>query len=366
MAFNKPMLIDVVSFDATEDQKIIFNVSGGALHKKALVIITERNKPTVVYKQITVDAESNYFILPANTLENNKYYAMTLQIGVEGDWSEKSQSEYFTCFAKPVISIKDIDPSGTSTITSSVHTFVGTYDQENDIIRYYRFRIYNDDNTLFYDSGNVYDKMIAIQVGGMRNENDYSISLEVMSQSGISVQTPKIKFRVKFAKSGIQSQMDIVCDTYSGDVTVRAIAKDQEGILYDYRDGILYETKDLPVFVEHKDNDGDITKWVSLPSDKAVEFLTDDFFVDGFTMQLWFTRSNFTDMLEIAKIICGKENVLIRCGATMIEALCSFNGIQTIYGLPIEQLTSPVNETLRIRIKNCAVTMDYLKGGAIA
>lgn len=366
MAFNKPSLVDVTSFDASEDQQVYFNVTGGDLHTKALITVTERYTPYIIYKQLTLDCESNFFILPADTLENNKYYAMTLQIGDGTNWSERSQSDYFSCFSKPVISIKDVNPDGSTVITSRIYTFTGTYTQKDDPIRYYRYRVYTADGQLFFDSGNVYDTMVAAQVAGFNNETNYSVVLDVLSQSGIGNTTGKIPFRVKYAKSGIESQMDIVCDTISGDVSIRAIIKDQEGVLYDYSNGLLYETEDEPQFVTQKDNDGVDSKWVRIPDGKAILFAADDYFVEGFTLQIWFTRHNLTKTFELCKVFCGTDTILVTIGSTIIEALCSFNGRETIYGLPIEQLDTPVNETLRLTIPDSTLELEYLKGGPVA
>ena len=365
MAFNKPSLVDVTSFDASEDQRVYFNVTGGDLHTKALIIVTERYTPYIIYKQFTVDCESDFFIIPANTLENNKYYAMTLQVGDGTNWSEKSQSDYFSCFSKPAISINDVSTDGSTVITSRIYTFTGTYTQNDDPIRYYRYRVYTQDGQLFFDSGNVYDTMVSAQVAGFANETNYSVVLEVLSQSGIGNSTGRIPVRVKYAKSGIESQMDVVCDPMSGDVSIRAIIKDQEGTLYDYADGLLYETEDDPQFVTYKDNDGVNSRWVQVPADQAILFATDDYFVEGFALQIWFTRQELTKTVEIAKIYCGTDTILFAIGPTMIEALCAFNGRETIYGLPIQQITTPCNETLRVTIENSALNMEYLKGGVI-
>lgn len=365
MAFNKPVLLDIISFDATEAQRIYFNVNGGDLHTKVLVTITERNTPNIIYEQLTLVADHDFFDLAANTLDNNKYYAMVIQIGDGTNWSEKSQSDYFSCFAKPTVSITDVNIDGTTVITKRTYTFTGSYTQPDDPIRYYRFFVYNEDGTLFYDSGNQYSRIISTQVTGFENETNYDIALQVVSQSGIVSETGKIGFRVKYQKTGIESQMNVVCDAYSGDVSIRAIIKDQEGILYDYLDGVLYETEDDPVFVDHKDNDGETTRWVSIPSNQAVVFATDDYFVEAFTLQIWFTRTNFTDKIEIAKIYCGDETIQVLIGEDIVELLCNFNGRETIYGLPIDPLTASVNETIRIILDDCWAEIEYEKGGSI-
>lgn len=366
MAFNKPSLVDVTSFDASDDQRVYFNVTGGDLHTRALITVTERYTPYIIYKQITVDCESDFFIIPANTLENNKYYAMTLQIGNGTDWSEKSQSDYFSCFSKPVISIADLDTESTNVIKSRVYTFTGTYTQADDPIRYYRYRVYTEDDQLFFDSGNVYDKLIAAQIAGFSNETNYSIVLDVMSQSGLSNSTGRIYFRVKYAKSGIESQMDVVCDSYSGDVSVRAIIKDQKGVLYDYTDGVLYESTAAPNYITLIDNDGAKTKWVRVPAGQAILFAADDYFVDGFTFQIWFSRQDTSTTVEIAKIFCGTDTILITASNTVIEALCNFNGRETLYGLQIESPSEPSNEVLRVKIDTGSLLMEYLKGGVVA
>ena len=366
MAFNKPVLLDIISFDATEEQKIYFNVNGGDLHTRALVTITERNTPHIIYKQLTLVADNDFFIFAANTLENNKYYAMVLQVGDGTTWSEKSQSDYFSCFAKPTVSVTDVNPDGTTVITKRTYTFTGSYAQPDDPIRYYRFYVYNEDGTLFYDSGNQYSKIISTQVSNFENETNYEIQLDVVSQSGILNTTGKLAFRVKFQKTGIESQMNVVCDPYSCDVSIRAIIKDQDGVLYDYEDGLLYNTEDDPVFVDHKDNDGEVTRWVSIPADQAVLFETDDYFVEVYTLQIWFTRLNLQDKIEIAKIYCNDSTIQVLAAPTVIELLCDFNGRETIYHLPIEQLTTSVNELLRITVDDCWVDIEYLKGGSIA
>lgn len=365
MAFNKPVLLDVISFDATESQKIYFNVTGGDLHTRALVTITERNTPNIIYKQLTLVADHDFFVLEANTLENNKYYAMVLQIGDGTTWSEKSPSDYFSCFAKSTISINDVSPDGTSVITKRTYTFTGSYTQPDDPLSYYRFFVYNEDGSLFYDSGNQYSRIISTQVTNFENETNYDILLEVVSQSGILSTTGKIPFRVKFQKTGIESQMNVIGDPYSGDVSIRAIIKDQDGELYDYMNGVLYETKDDPQFVTHKDNDGVGTRWASIPSNKAVLFATDDYFVEVYTLTIWFTRLNLSNKIEIAKIYCGESTIQILAAPTVIELLCDFNGRETIYHLDIEPLTASVNELLRITIDDCWPKIEYLKGGSI-
>lgn len=365
MAFNKPVLLDIISFDASEEQRIYFNVNGGDLHTRVLVTITERNTPNIIYKQLTLVADHDFFVLAANTLENNKYYAMVIQIGDGTTWSEKSQSDYFSCFAKSTVSINDVNPDGTTVITKRTYTFTGSYTQPDDPLRYYRFYIYNEDGSLFYDSGNQYSLIISTQVSNFENETNYDIALEVVSQSGILSRTGKIHFRVKYQKTGIESQMNVVGDPYSGDVSIRAIIKDQDGEFYGYENGVLYEVEDNPQFVTHKDNDGIGTRWISLPSNRAVLFATDDFFVEVYTLTIWFTRLNLTGKIEIAKIYCGESTIQVLAAPTVIEMLCDFNGRETIYHLDIEPLTTSVNEILRITIDDCWCNMEYEKGGSI-
>lgn len=365
IAFNKPSIIDVNSFDATEAQQIYFNVSGGDLFTKVLLTVTEREKPSIIFKRIEVDTQSDYFFLPANTLENNRDYAMTIQVGNGTAWSESSQSDYFSCYARPVLSINDINEDGTSIVSSRIYTFTGRYVQLHDPIRYYRYFIYHADGTIFYDSGNIYDTMISVQVTGLESETKYYIELEALSQSGIGNTTGRILFSVKYSSPGVESQMGIICDTMSGDVSIRVRVRNLRGAYYDYIDGVLYATDEDPIFVDHKDNDGIDTKWLSLSGTKAALFATSDETYDGFTVQLWFARIESKSPVEFAKIFCDADTVTLRIKGNYLEALCLFGGKETIYGIPIEATESSVNETVLVSIKDSCLELQYAQGRSI-
>lgn len=367
IAFNKPSIIDISSFDATESQQIYFNVTGGDLFTKALVIVTERDTPNIVYARLTLDTQNDYFILPANSLDNNRDYALTLQLGDGSTWSEASASDYFSCFARPTLSITNIQSDGSTVIESRSFTFSGTYSQPYDPIRYYRYCVYAYDGSLFFDSGNIYDSLVSVQVTGFASASDYSVQLEAFSQSGISNTTEKIPFSVLYSSSGLESQMGIMCDHQTGDVSIRVRVGNSRGEYYDLIDGVLYKTEDDPIFVEHKDSTGALTKWLSIPEGKAVMYAVSDAAASDFSVQVWFTRlDGYNKVYDLMKIMCGDNTILIRCKEDVIEALCTFNGKQTIYGVQTSHSSRPANETLRVSIKNQCLNLEYLSGGAIA
>lgn len=363
--FNKPILIDITSFDAKEDKRIDFNVSGGDLYTKVKATVTERNTPSVIFKTYETNVTSEYFILPAGILENNKYYSLTLQVGDGTTWSSSSSSDYFSCFEKAILSVDGLDDG---LIEEQSYTFKGNYTQPNDPIRYYRFRIFDSEGNIFYDSGNVYDGLLSVQVAGFENEENYYLIFNTVSQAGIASSTEKIKFKVHYKRVGINSKTDIVCDTQTGDVSIKAIITNQKGEVYygSLTDDQVYESTEEITFGKHKDNSGASSTFAELDGTKnIISFPLESVnFEEGCTITLWFYRKDVTKPVNLMKAMCNGNTVLVTIQENIVEAYCSFYDLQTIYKADIESQNNH-NEVLRVTIKGAVISMEHILGGAI-
>ena len=120
---------------------------------------------------------------------------------VYSDYIE-SDTSYFKARALPVVSITDFG----TVITNRLYSFVGNYNQSNEIgWKYFIWNLYDSNDDIVKTSGQVTSGTINFTFDGFLRENSYKIELRVENQDGIISTTSKL-FSVSYDLSELTTK----------------------------------------------------------------------------------------------------------------------------------------------------------------
>ena len=275
MALVKPIINEIVAFDATQDATITFMASGGdqvtsnkikvvsnetisgyynssthSFYKDQYysVLIEPNTKvifidiPTsnryiyngsayelttlseiVVYEN-TVVSYSLSNVITAGSLDNGIYYRIAVQtydiLGNESPWSN---FQPFYCYSTPTLSF---NIHNGQIINAPSFQFVLTYDQaQNEKIDYAKIEVYNGSNILIDSSENLYNTnypplSFSYEIFGLDNHSQYYVKGIAVTIEGTIVETNKILFRTNYDTVTDYATLTATLDSCNGYVNL--------------------------------------------------------------------------------------------------------------------------------------------------
>ena len=281
MALVKPIVNDIVAFDARQEATITFTASGGdqvtgntikvASNEPSVqgyykstdhlfyqdydgttfsnpitgnpnvlyigqntnknytfngTIFVETSATEIVIYQDTVTSYAFSHNIPANTLINGQYYKVAIQTkDVLNNTSPWSNYQPFYCYQTPTLTLNIL--SGEIIRTSTCHIEM-TYNQEqNEKIDYGIIDVYNANDILIGSSGNIYDSnyppiKFSFDMLGLENHSQYYVQGTVVTINGTVVQTAKTKFYTDFDTIVDHTTLTATLDSCNGYVNLHS------------------------------------------------------------------------------------------------------------------------------------------------
>lgn len=202
MSLVKPIINDIMAFDATQSYTVTFNVSGGdQVTKNQIQVVTNDINESLIYDNTTLQ---NYYslshIIPANILTNGQYYKVRIRtfdiLNNNSVWSDYIP---FRCYSIPTINLNIVEGQQ---ITSSNIDIILVYNQlEGEKVDHAIIQLYNN-NVLLSNSGNLYNTNIPpltfnYNISGLNNNNQYLLKATIVTIEGTIV-TKSVNFNVNF------------------------------------------------------------------------------------------------------------------------------------------------------------------------
>lgn len=149
MALTTPILSQIGSFDATDNYVFSFVVNGGDVVVSNTLEIYNDSTNALVYSN-TQSTYKEEHSLPQNTTVNGvKYRARLKTSNSSGQFSEWSNDILFYCYSAPILNF--INPPSVIT-TPQINIKAEYFQNEDEMLKYYVFNLYNLNNTLISTS----------------------------------------------------------------------------------------------------------------------------------------------------------------------------------------------------------------------
>lgn len=225
MALVKPIVNEIVAFDARVGTTVTFTASGGdQITKNEIKVVTNDANETMVYhKTVTSYVLSN--TIPANVLTNGQYYKVAIRTyDTLNNTSAWSNYQPFYCYSTPVLALNISDGQ---TITTSTYRVQLTYTQlQNEKVDYALIEIYQNER-LIDSSGNLYNSdfpplRFDYDVVGLNDESQYYVVGTVVTVNGTIVQTNKTRFYTDFSPIINPSTLTATLDSCNGYVNLHS------------------------------------------------------------------------------------------------------------------------------------------------
>ena len=200
MALVKPIINDIVAFDANIGTTITFMASGGdqVTGNEIKVVLNEDSQTETIVYQNTITGYELSHTIPANVLTNGQYYRVSIRTyDILSNTSPWSNAQPFYCYTTPSLSL---NINNGQTLDSSNYHFILTYNQlENEKVDYAIIEVYNNNNIIISNSGNLYNSdypplSFSHDIFGLNNHSQYYVIGTVVTINGTIVQTNKILF----------------------------------------------------------------------------------------------------------------------------------------------------------------------------
>ena len=227
MSLVKPIINEIVAFDATVGTTITFLANGGdqVYANKIKVVLNDGNETTVYESPKTITYELSNTI-PPNVLQNGNYYKVNvITYDVLGNTSPPSNYQPFYCYKTPLLTL---NISEGQTIRTPNLQIVLTYNQaQGEKVDYAQIDVYNGNNVLISSSGNLYNSdypplNFKHDVFGLENHSQYYIQGTTVSVNGTVTQTNKVLFYTNFDTIIDESTLTATLDSCNGYVNLHS------------------------------------------------------------------------------------------------------------------------------------------------
>ena len=105
----KPIVNSISAFDAIKEHYISFVWNGNVAYNNKIYIYDAQTLAIVYEHQYPYNYYKLQHVIPANTLQNGKQYAISVEvIDAYGDISELSDKVYFQCLSTPTLDFANI------------------------------------------------------------------------------------------------------------------------------------------------------------------------------------------------------------------------------------------------------------------
>ena len=179
----------------------------------------------VVY-QNTVNTYSFIHEIPPNELQNGEYYRIAVRTyDILNNASLWSNYQPFYCFTTPILSLNIT--SGQTITTANFGVVLGYYQIEGEKVDYAIIDLYNHNNILVNSSGNLYNSNyppINFEYGllGLENHSQYYIKATVVTLYGTVIQTDSILFYTNYDITPTSGSLTATLDSCNGYVNLHS------------------------------------------------------------------------------------------------------------------------------------------------
>lgn len=227
MALVKPIVNEVVAFDATQGTTITFTANGGdqvTANKIKVVLNNDSSSETVVYTN-TVTSYNLSHAIPANTLTNGVYYKVAIQtLDVLGNESEWSKYQPFHCYTTPVLDFNLYD--GQTIRTSSYNVSLSYNQAQGEKVDYGIIELYNANNVLISSSGNLYNStspplVFSTTISKLENHSQYHVVGKIVTIEG-TICEYSVRFYVDFGTVITDTDLTATIDSCNGYINLRS------------------------------------------------------------------------------------------------------------------------------------------------
>lgn len=235
MALTRPILKEIVAFDATQNQTINFSSIGGDQVVKNKIIVYD---PTqygddgvsllVVYTS-TVETYQYRNSIPANTLTNGKNYDIkVITYNANNEESEISDAVNFYCYTTPTLQLQlPIDQE----INYSFYLFEVEYDQlEGELLDYVYYNLYDETGKLINTSPKLFNDSETLPLTcdytfyGFVDGAIYRIEAIGYTINGTEIRTPLTTFYVHYTEPILRSKLILKSICNQGYVSIKSNA----------------------------------------------------------------------------------------------------------------------------------------------
>ena len=224
MALVKPIINEIVAFDANVGSYITFSASGGDQVTANEIKIAKSDNDQIVY-QNKVTSYSLSHTIPSHILTNGVYYKVAVRtFDVLNNTSEWSNYQPFYCYTTPTITL---NIRNNQTITTHSYNVTAIYRQaQGEKIEYAIIQLYDSNNILVESSGNIYNSTTPpltfnYFINGMNNNTRYTLVATAVTVNG-TVVTNKVNFRTDYGTITSTGVLTATLDTCEGYVNLKS------------------------------------------------------------------------------------------------------------------------------------------------
>ena len=228
MALVKPIINEIVAFDATIGTTVTFIANGGdQVYKNEIKVVLNNDSEVeqIVYQNTITSYELSH-IIPANVLQNGKYYRVSIRTyDVLNNVSPWSNSQPFYCYKTPSLSF---NITNGQTVNTQNFQIVLTYSQaQNEKVDYALIELLNSSNIVISSSGNLYNTdypplRFTHDVFGLDNHSQYYIRGSVVTINGTIVQTDKVLFYTNYDVIIDENTLTATLDSCNGYINLHS------------------------------------------------------------------------------------------------------------------------------------------------
>ena len=227
MALVKPIINEIVAFDANVGSYITFSASGGdqvTANEIKIAVNDSEQSETIVYQNKTTTYNLSHTI-PPYILNNGVYYKVAVRTyDVLNNYSEWSSYQPFYCYTTPTITL---NIRNNQTITTHSYNVTAIYRQaQGERIEYAIIQLFNEQNVLIESSGYIYNSTsppltFNYFISGMNNNARYIISATAVTVNG-TVVTNKANFRTDYGTITSTGVLNATIDSCNGYVNLKS------------------------------------------------------------------------------------------------------------------------------------------------
>lgn len=223
----KPIVRTINPFNAKIGTDVFFDYAGGEkLVSGFNVIIVNKKDETIIYQETITSPYMAYSII-ADKLINGLVYSFKASVNFsDGTSSEYSDEVIFKTFDNPVLDITTIDAEGY--VYNEDVNFNVLYSQaQNEIIKWYKFRLLDSANKVVKDFPIRYDysdNSLKCGVQGLEKNKGYILEVQIETLSGIKWSTAEY-FTPLYIKPSLDADIELERDESNGFVNVNTLIK---------------------------------------------------------------------------------------------------------------------------------------------
>ncbi len=229
MALVKPIINEIVAFDANVGTYITFSASGGdqvvANEIKIAVNTTTEEESEVVVYQNKITSYNLSHTIPPYILTNGTYYKVAVRtFDVLNNSSEWSNYQPFYCYTTPTITL---NIRNNQTITTHSYNITAIYRQlQGEKIEYATIQLFNEQNVLIESSGNIYNSTpppltFNYFISGLNNNARYTIVATAVTVNG-TVVTNKASFYTDYGTIASSGVLNATIDSCNGYINLKS------------------------------------------------------------------------------------------------------------------------------------------------